>query len=65
MKSTFYKNGGITMNEKFKELYNLVMTILMDAPEEDECTDEENEVYAECQNLKEALEELNERRRFL
>lgn len=65
MKSTFYKNGGITMNEKFKELYNLVMTILMDAPEEDECTDEENEVYAECQNLKETLEELNERRRFL
>ena len=53
------------MNEKFKELYNLVYNILMEAPEENECMDEENEVYTECQNLIETLEELNERRHYL
>lgn len=54
------------MNDnKLKELYSMVVDILIDAPEEDECTDEENEVYAECQNLKEALEELNDRRHYL
>ena len=33
-----------------------------DMPEEDECTDEENEVFAECMNLKEALERLKDRK---
>ena len=47
------------MNDKLKELYDLVVDVLKDAPNEDECTDEENEVYAECQNLKEAIEALN------
>lgn len=46
------------MNNKLSELYKLVKSVLMEAPDEDDCTDEENEVYADCQNLKENLERL-------
>lgn len=41
---------------KFKKLYDLVCAVLENAPEEDECTDEENEIYADCTNLKCSLE---------
>lgn len=49
----------------YEEVYQKTFIVEADSPEEDECTDEENEVYAECQNLKEALEELNDRRHYL
>ena len=44
------------MEEKFTELYKSVIEILIDAPDEFECSEEENEVYAAAQNLKEAIE---------
>lgn len=37
---------------KFKKLYDVVCAVLENAPEEDECTDEENDIYADCANLK-------------
>ena len=48
------------MEKKFEALYESLMMAMVDMPEEDECTDEENEVFAECMNLKEALERLKD-----
>lgn len=48
-------------NDDYKRLHWLLFEIkqvLSNAPEEDECTDEENEVYADMQNLKESLEKI-------
>lgn len=41
-----------------KSLYELVCEKLKSAPEEQECSAEENEVYADLANLKESLERL-------
>lgn len=48
------------MEKKFEVLYESLMTAIVDMPEEDECSDEENDVYDECMNLKEALERLKD-----
>ena len=48
------------MKERLEELYLAVNNVIDDMPEEDKCTDEENEVFAECMNLKEALERLKD-----
>lgn len=48
------------MNEELSRLYDLLNRILMSAPEEDECTDAENEAYADMANLKVSLEGLFE-----
>ena len=48
-------------NNDYKRLRSLLFEIeqvLLNAPEEDECTDEENEIYADMQNLKESLEKI-------
>lgn len=50
------------MKERLEELYLAVNNVIDDMPEEDECSDEENEVFAECMNLKEALERLKDRK---
>ena len=50
------------MEKRLEELYLAVNNVIDDMPEEDECTDEENEVFAECMNLKEALERLKDRK---
>ena len=36
---------------RLKNLYSILCDVLLDAPEEDECTDEENAIYADCANL--------------
>lgn len=46
-------------NERFKKIYNLIDEALANAKSEDDCTDEENEVYADMQNLKESMRNLN------
>lgn len=38
------------------ELYNKIIDVLADAPDEDECTDEANEIYADMFNLKDSME---------
>lgn len=43
---------------KFKKLYDFICTILENALGEDECTDEENEIYSDCANLKCSLESI-------
>lgn len=48
------------MEKKLEKLYLAVNNMIVDMPEEDKCTDEENEVFAECMNLKEALEQLKD-----
>ena len=50
------------MKERLEELYLAVNNVIDDMPEEDECSDEENEVFAERMNLKEALERLKDRK---
>lgn len=37
--------------EKFKSLYEVLKLLSSAAPEEDECTDKENEIYADIANL--------------
>lgn len=41
---------------RLKNLYTTLCDVLCDAPEENECTEEQNEVYADCTNLKCSLE---------
>ena len=41
--------------EKVKQLYRLLEEMLSNAPREEDCSDLENEIYADCQNLKESL----------
>lgn len=42
--------------EKFNELLNKLEELLDNAPEEFECTEAENNLYSDMQNLKESLE---------
>lgn len=44
------------MREKINELYNNLCDLLDNAPDEDQCTDEENEMYADMANLKDSIE---------
>ena len=44
-------------NEELKNLKKLLENILAVAPDEDDCTDEENEIYADMQNLQESVTE--------
>lgn len=43
------------MNERLIALFKEIDVLLNLAPCEDDCTDEENEIYAEMANLKNAL----------
>lgn len=43
------------MNERLKALYKEVEVLLNLAPCVEDCTDEENDMYSEMANLKEAL----------
>lgn len=42
--------------EKFKELYEVGAKLLNEAPSIEDCSDEENDTYAELKNLMETLE---------
>lgn len=55
-KEIIFEKGEDNMNNKLSELYEMVKLVLAEAPNENDYTDEENEVYADCQNLKESLE---------
>lgn len=44
-------------NEELKILKNILENILITAPLEEKCTDEENEIYADMQNLQESITE--------
>lgn len=44
------------MEERMEKLYQEVKFLLDQAPEEDECTDEENEIYDEMANLINCME---------
>lgn len=44
-------------NEGLKNLKNILKNILITAPSEEKCTDEENELYADMQNLQESITE--------
>lgn len=46
------------MREDFKQLHNLTVKILSEAPDEGDCSKEENEFYAELQNINEYLNKL-------
>lgn len=46
------------MNERLKKIYYLIEKELNNAPGEELLSKEQNEMYAEMQNLKESLEEL-------
>lgn len=48
--------GMVVIMGKFNELLNKLEEILDNAPEEFECTDKENDLYADMENLKENLE---------
>ena len=43
------------MNESIKKLYEELEFLLNHAPVEDDCTSEENEMYADMANLKESI----------
>lgn len=45
------------MEEKLKNLYEQIEDILNLAPDEEDCTKEENEMYADMANLKSSMEE--------
>ncbi len=42
-----------------KDIYTKVKLMLEKAPEESECTDKENDILDEMQNLKEVIEQAN------
>ena len=44
-------------NEELKNLKNILENILITAPLEEKCTDEENKLYADMQNLQESITE--------
>lgn len=46
--------------KKMDRLYQLLEEVLSDVPDEDDCSDDENEFYADCQNLKESICQLTE-----
>jgi hypothetical protein len=50
------------MEEVIQAIQLLVYAVLAHAPEEDECSKLENEMYADMQNLRESIERWNEER---
>ncbi len=46
------------MNDDFKQLHDLAIKILKEAPDEEYCSKEENEFYVELQNIYEYLNKL-------
>lgn len=42
-----------------KDIYTKIKLMLEKAPEESECTDKENDILDEMQNLKEVIEQAN------
>lgn len=44
------------MEERLKNLYKEIDFLLNNAPVEDDCTDEENEMYSDMANLKNSME---------
>ena len=43
------------MDERLRKLYRMLDSILNLAPVEDDCTDEENEMYSDMANLKNSM----------
>lgn len=43
------------MKERLEKLYKEIDTLLNLAPIEDDCSDEENEMYSDMANLKESM----------
>lgn len=43
------------MKERIEKLYKEIDTLLNLAPVEDDCSDEENEMYSDMANLKESM----------
>ena len=43
------------MKERLEELYKEIETLLDMAPVEEDCTDEENNMYSDMANLKESM----------
>jgi len=43
------------MREKLEKVYQDIELCLIMAPEEDDCTDEENEMYADMSNLRDSM----------
>ena len=46
-----------SMKYKFQEMLTIAEEIMSGVPSEDECTDIENEMFAEVQNIKEILQD--------
>ncbi len=46
----------MTMEERLRNLYKEIDFLLNHAPVEDDCTDEENEMYSDMANLKNSME---------
>ena len=47
--------------ERFEKLYKDVEFFLNNAPVEDDCTDDENEIYCELANLKNVIDNCRDR----
>lgn len=45
------------MEERLKKMYKELEFLLNHAPAEDNCTDEENEMYSDMANLKNSMED--------
>lgn len=45
------------MEERLKNLYKEINFLLNNSPIEDDCTDEENEMYSDMANLKNSMED--------
>ena len=43
------------MNERLNALYKEIVFLLNYAPSEEDCTDEENDMYSDMANLKETM----------
>lgn len=50
------------LEEKIKKLYQLVVEISLEAPTEEDCTEVENDLFAEVSNMKQAIEDYLETR---
>ena len=46
------------MDERLRQLYRMLASVLNLAPIEDDCTDEENEMYYDMANLKNSMYDL-------
>lgn len=54
----FSKRRVYSLSEDFKQLHTLTGKILKEAPNEENCSKEQNEFYAELQNIFEYLNKL-------